>query len=54
MYKYSLFTMACQILISYSISASSFFLDKLLFTSLITEFCAQSQFNSYLYSRKQA
>lgn len=24
MYKYSLFTMACQILISYSISASSF------------------------------
>nr|DAE88207.1 MAG TPA: hypothetical protein [Caudoviricetes sp.] len=29
-------------------------MDKLLFISLITEFCAQSQFNSYLYSRKQA
>ena len=58
MYKYSLFTMACQILISYSISASSFswincyspalLLSSALSLNLIPIFTAESRLELFL------
>lgn len=58
MYKYSLFTMACQILISYSISASSFswincyssalLLSSALSLNLIPIFTAENRLELFL------